>query len=256
MAIARVTGGILLAFAICAARAPERVGGPDVGGATPERPSEHGAVMPGPKSQVAGAARASTRSDAFDPLSWPVCPDVRVSIVTESANPSWSLTSLRVPGDARTQLRRVGDRVAGKQIAFIGYNPRQMTPAVWLEGGGASCQSGLFRPPQLPPAAMPQARGDGAITRSTPLSHVRAVRVVPERKNGKIIGLRLFGVRSDTVLGMLGLKNGDRLESINGFDLATPEGALEAYARLRTAEHLSLQLNRSGRPMNIDLRIL
>src|SRR5690606_34010497 len=37
---------------------------------------------------------------------------------------------------------------------------------------------------------------------------MRSARIVPEQKDGKTIGVRLFGVRPDTLLGTLGLKNG------------------------------------------------
>jgi len=69
------------------------------------------------------------------------------------------------------------------------------------------------------------------------------------------VGIRLFGVRPDTLLGALGLENGDRLQSINGFDMASPEKVLEAYARLRTADHLIVQVNRRGQNVNIDFDI-
>ena len=46
-----------------------------------------------------------------------------------------------------------------------------------------------------------------------------------------------------------------RLQQINGFDMASPEKALEAYARLRTADHLTVQLNRRGAPLNLDFNI-
>jgi general secretion pathway protein C len=78
-----------------------------------------------------------------------------------------------------------------------------------------------------------------------------SARIVPEQKDGKTVGIRLFGVRPDTLLGTLGLKNGDRLEQINGFDMGSPERALEAYARLRTAENLKLTLNRRGQSTTI-----
>jgi len=91
---------------------------------------------------------------------------------------------------------------------------------------------------------------------ATPLALLQSVRVVPEQMNGKVVGLRLFGIRPASLLGTLGLKNGDRLESINGFDVTNPEKALEAYARLRTAPHLQLRLVRSGRPLEVDLNII
>jgi general secretion pathway protein C len=84
---------------------------------------------------------------------------------------------------------------------------------------------------------------------------MRSARIVPEQKDGKTIGVRLYGVRPDTLLGTLGLKNGDRLEQINGYDMGSPEKALEAYARLRTAENLKIKLNRRGQSTTIDFKI-
>jgi general secretion pathway protein C len=84
---------------------------------------------------------------------------------------------------------------------------------------------------------------------------MKQARIVPEQENGKVVGIRLFGVRNDTLLGALGMENGDRLQSINGFDMTSPEKALEAYARLRTADHMTVQINRKGSNMNLDYNI-
>jgi len=84
---------------------------------------------------------------------------------------------------------------------------------------------------------------------------MRQARIVPEQENGKVVGLRMFGLRPDTLLGTLGLENGDRLQTINGFDMGSPEKALEAYARLRTADKLTVQVTRRGQTMNLDYNI-
>jgi general secretion pathway protein C len=84
---------------------------------------------------------------------------------------------------------------------------------------------------------------------------MRSARVVPEKEGDKVVGIRLFGIRQDSLLGTLGLENGDRLSSINGFEMSDPQKALEAYARLRTADHLTVAVNRHGAPMNIDFNI-
>ncbi len=84
---------------------------------------------------------------------------------------------------------------------------------------------------------------------------MRSARIVPEQKDGKTVGIRLFGIRQDTLLGTLGMQNGDRLEQINGFDMASPEKALEAYARLRTAPSLTVQVTRRGKPLTIQYLI-
>jgi general secretion pathway protein C len=80
---------------------------------------------------------------------------------------------------------------------------------------------------------------------------MKSARIVPETKDGKVLGIRLFGIRPETLLGTLGLQNGDRLESINGFNMGSPEKALEAYARLRTASQLDVTVNRRGAPVSI-----
>jgi general secretion pathway protein C len=178
-------------------------------------------------------------------------------IVTESSDPWWSLTTLRVHGEPRARPRRVGDGVAGKQVAFIGFNPRQQAPAVWLEGPGAFCQATLFGEPTPKPSAqaLDVDRRNVEQTLRDPLATLGPVRVVPEQKDGKLVGIRLFGIRPSTLLGSIGLRSGDRLESINGFSVASPEKALEAYAHLRTARRLSVHLSRVGRPVDLELNI-
>jgi general secretion pathway protein C len=193
-------------------------------------------------------------------------------------------------------MRRVGDDIAGKKVAFIGYNPVEQTPAVWVESGATVCQCMLFRtqpavgaapapaaPAPVASAAPPEPpKSTGApalpadiaskiqkvsdtefnIDRSVvdkilenQAELMRSARIVPEQKDGKVVGVRLFGIRPDTLLGSLGLQNGDRLETLNGFNMASPEKALEAYARLRTASKLNVSVNRRGTPVSINLNI-
>lgn len=84
---------------------------------------------------------------------------------------------------------------------------------------------------------------------------MRSARIVPEKEGDKVVGIRLFGIRPDSLLGTLGLENGDRLSSINGFEMSDPQKALEAYAKLKTADHLTVAVNRHGKPVNIDFNI-
>lgn len=144
----------------------------------------------------------------------------------------------------------MGDEIAGKHVAFIGYNPQKLAPSVWLEGNGTFCQALLFRqaPPAVPATPVPALED--------PLSTLRAVRVVPAVQDGAVVGLRLFNIRPNTVLAALGLENGDRLDSINGLSLSSPEKALQAYARLSTAKRLTLKLSRRGKPLEIGVNII
>jgi len=250
----------------------------------PLYPKPDEALVPGPAELVVS-----------DPLAAPGCDGVQVFIVTESTDPLWSVAALQGPGEAHPRMRRVGDDVAGKQVAFIGFNPRENSPSVWFQSGATLCQAMLFRvqpPAQAAPAAAPAAApppADSAVFPGrgpTPLPAdiaskiqkvsdteynvdrsvvdkilenqaelMRSARIVPESKDGKVVGIRMFGIRPDTLLGTLGMQNGDRLETINGFNMSSPEKALEAYARLRTATNLNIKLNRRGSPVSIDYRI-
>lgn len=230
-----------------------------------------------------------------DPLTVPLCAGVTVFILTESDDPLWSFAAVKGPGESGAKLRRVGDSIGDQKVAYIGFNPATGEPTIWLESSTALCQSSLFgtEPPPPAPAAAAVAAADeepknteekNANSRAIDPSIkskikklsetefeidrsavekiladqsqlMRSARIVPEQKDGKTVGIRLFGVRPDTLLGTLGLKNGDRLEQINGFDMGDPQKALEAYARLRTAENLKLTLNRRGAPTTISFKI-
>lgn len=226
-----------------------------------------------------------------DPLAAPACDGIQVLIVTESDDPLWSVAALQGPGEPHPRMRRVGDDVAGKKVAFIGFNPREQTPAVWIESGAQVCQAMLFRqqptvaaaaPTPAPAAPEPPKPASGAPSLDPAIASkiqkvsdtefnidrsvidkilenqaelMKSARIVPEQKDGKVVGVRMFGIRPDTLLGTLGIQNGDRLETLNGFNMASPEKALEAYARLRTASNLNVKVNRRGAPVSIDFHI-
>jgi general secretion pathway protein C len=84
---------------------------------------------------------------------------------------------------------------------------------------------------------------------------MRSARIIPHEKDGRTVGVKLYGIRRDSVLGKLGMKNGDLLRNINGFDMTSPDSALQAYTKLRSAERLSVAVERRGKPMTIDYNI-
>jgi general secretion pathway protein C len=238
--------------------------------------------------------------DDFDPLRAPYCEGLTALIVTEFADTSDSIAVLHDRRGARP--RRIGDTIGGKRVAFIGYNPNEVSPAVWLADGEKLCQVALFRSPKndaglsgsneagerARASTVPESRPGNAAP-SAPASKLVAavtqgirkvsdtefdlerssldlmlenqhllmagVRLIPEHKDGKVVGPRLFGIRPGSVLNALGMKSGDGIESINGFKLSSPEEGLQAYARLRAAKTLSLKVNRAGGPVTLTYRI-
>jgi general secretion pathway protein C len=83
----------------------------------------------------------------------------------------------------------------------------------------------------------------------------RSARIVPEMRNGKSVGFRLFKVKPDGAFAKIGLQNGDVISSINGLEITSPEKALEVYAKLKSASHLNLGLERNGKKTSADYTI-
>jgi len=82
---------------------------------------------------------------------------------------------------------------------------------------------------------------------------MQSVRVVPAIKEGKSAGLRLFGIRPNTVLSLVGFKNGDTVHSINGRALDSPDTALESYAKLKDQKKFDVAIERAGAPMMLRI---
>jgi hypothetical protein len=85
---------------------------------------------------------------------------------------------------------------------------------------------------------------------------MRMARIVPESENGRVVGIRLFGVRPDSLPGRFGFENGDRVESINGVSLVTPARALEAYALFRNSNEVSVVVTRRGQRIRLDYHVV
>lgn len=220
----------------------------------------------------------------------PPCDGFKALIVVASADPAWSMAALSGGGAATTKLVRTGEEIGGKTVQIVEWNRVVLSSGSSLCQIQMFKPNNVPAPPIAlptthdPPASyVPTAAVVGGVTSVPPdiaskiqkvsptefnvdrqvidrilenqAELMRSARIVPEQENGKVVGVRLFGIRPDTLLGTLGLENGDRLQTINGFDMASPEKALEAYARLRTADHLTVQVNRRGQNSNIDFNI-
>lgn len=203
--------------------------------------------------------------------------------------PEWSFASVAMGSDA-TLLYRAGSQIEGKALDEV-FPEAVFLKA----GNGALCSLTMFRPPVPPGTkATPAAASDEGAVNPTPsfnsgsaLNEVeldqsikqisetkysvqrslidkvlanqselmRSARVVPHEENGRVVGVKLYGIRRSSLLGKLGLQNGDLMRTINGFDMSSPDSALEAYTKLRTAGSLSVAVVRRGSPMTMDYQI-
>jgi general secretion pathway protein C len=219
----------------------------------------------------------------------PVCDgSVRlVAAVVNPISPDWSFAAI-VGAAGKALLYRRGQSVDGRQVIHI------FTDRVYLQPTTGACQITMFGeevaqgprvsapPVNAEPVEVPSAgESEGGINASEMESGIqrvsdtnfnidrslvdrvlenqaelmRTARVIPHEENGRTVGVKLYGIRRNSLLGRLGVQNGDMLRTINGYDMSSPDTALEAYARLRTADHLTLSIVRRGQPTTIDYNI-
>jgi general secretion pathway protein C len=71
-------------------------------------------------------------------------------------------------------------------------------------------------------------------------------RIVPAFKDGQSEGFKLFSIRPDSIYTKIGVQNGDVIKQINGYDLNSPEKALEIYSKLKEASRIDIVIDRNG----------
>jgi general secretion pathway protein C len=82
-----------------------------------------------------------------------------------------------------------------------------------------------------------------------------AARIVPSIVDGKPAGFKLYAVRPGSWIDRLGVRNGDLLESVNGYELTTPAQALLAYMSLRNETRFAVRIVRRGLPQTLSFEI-
>lgn len=71
-------------------------------------------------------------------------------------------------------------------------------------------------------------------------------RIVPAFKDGVATGFKLFSIRPDSIYSKIGIQNGDVIRRLNGFEINSPDKALEAYAKLKEATQIKIEVERNG----------
>ena len=71
-------------------------------------------------------------------------------------------------------------------------------------------------------------------------------RIVPSFKNGIANGFKLFSIVPDSLYAKIGVQNGDVVRRINGYEMNSPDKALEIYSKLRDANRIEIEIERRG----------
>jgi len=225
-----------------------------------------------------------------DPYEDTDCSGIRSSLVTATEDPAWSFAALS--SNDGEKLHKIGDKVGAFTVTHIGYyeskhheEHTQVFPRVWLTGSGSSrCIVGMGAPepgstkPTSPTLPRPTTakKAEKANLEAAVKANIKKVgenQYEVDRKGVELIiknyaklagtlrskptkeGMRVSGIKPDDILSELGLQTGDMLQSINGFDMSDPDKAVDAYAKLRKAGQLDIQMTRDGAPKTIGVKI-
>jgi general secretion pathway protein C len=77
---------------------------------------------------------------------------------------------------------------------------------------------------------------------------------VPDGAGG-FKGLRMYGIRAGTVANALGLRNGDMISTIDGEPIKNVQQLLDLFAKLDQISTVELGGTRTGKPLNLTLRL-
>lgn len=184
----------------------------------------------------------------------------------------WSIASIQDVNTNRVATYMVGDEIQGAQVLEI-----ERLRVVILNNGrkefidgnpGEGAPVAMVTPVmEAPKAAAPQPGGGSGIgstikatsenTYEVPRKEIDATlsnlndvamqaRIVPHFKDGQAQGFKLFSVRQDSIYTKIGIQNGDVIRRINGYEMNSPEKALEVYTKLKEASQIQIEVERNG----------
>lgn len=188
------------------------------------------------------------------------------TLVSESM-PTWSVASIQDLVTLKTATYMPDDLIQNakvleierERVIILNNNRKEFIDASG-EAGAPPAQPMISAPKAEPGPAVAMGTGikklgdnDYEIPRAEidkTLSNLNDVamqaRIVPAFKDGVAQGFKLFSIRPDSIYSKIGIQNGDVIKRINGFDLNSPEKALEIYSKLKESTRIDIEYERNG----------
>jgi general secretion pathway protein C len=228
-----------------------------------------GLPLPPPEPEV-----VEPTTPVVDLLAEPVKSGLRVRLLGTllSGIKEWSFASVQDVVSQKAQTYMVGMAIQGAEIldiererVIILNNGRR--EFINNEAGSGEAMASYVPPPQpgrpandAPPPSGAMGSGIRPVDENTyevpraeidrTLSNLNDVamqaRIVPAFKDGVAQGFKLFSIRPDSIYTKIGIQNGDVIKRINGYDLNSPEKALEIYSKLKEASRIDIEVERNG----------
>ncbi|MEI7706441.1 MAG: type II secretion system protein GspC [Deltaproteobacteria bacterium] len=209
--------------------------------------------------------------------------------------PRWSVAVVTDKSNGQTRPYGVGDEVLGAKllsverirddrdasgrairvVAIVCHDGRK--EFIDFDTGGGGPQVALSTNVGVIPVPPPSGPNDGSIPpdgiRKTSenkyevkravldgtLSNLNSVatqaRIVPSFKNGVANGFKVFSIQPNSFYSSIGVENGDVIQKINGYEMNSPDKALEIYQKLREAKHVTVDIERNGQVVRKEYNV-
>jgi type II secretory pathway component PulC len=228
-----------------------------------------------PQGPVASDPRGERAAGSVPaPYDAPDCGGLEIAATAVDDDPRVSFAVVRDGHGA--SVRRRGDPVGSREIAFIAFD------RVFLRDAAGTCQSRLYGAHasiETVPGAPPPPPRDPMLARieqktrrlganeieidreafELAIEHsarlFQGARFFPEKDTSGTSRVRLARAPEGGLFGLLGLRSGDVIGTVNGRSLGSTDEILSAYGSLRTAPHLSLTFERDGRAMTTEVHV-
>jgi len=191
----------------------------------------------------------------------------------DSANPYAVVEDTK---EHRQDVVRLGDSLAGAEVVGIGW--RQIVLRRGAEEEmlivpadlGVGPAAGPARAAATPAAAtgpsdgaIKDLGGDRFLVARAEVDHqlqnlsqvFTQMRAVPNLKDGKTEGFRVFAIRRESIFDRIGLENNDVVQRVNGVELTDPARAMGLLQELQGETRLTVDVLRGGAPRTLSYEI-
>lgn len=69
---------------------------------------------------------------------------------------------------------------------------------------------------------------------------------IPFERDGRVVGVKVYGIKPTWLPAQVGLANGDMITAVNGVSLGSAEGAARVHDQLQHERHFTVQFERDG----------
>lgn len=205
-------------------------------------------------------------TEVVDENAAPVKSSLRVKLLGTllAGLPEWSIASIQDLATTLTKTYMVGDLVQGAEVLEIERSRviiRNGGKKEYIAGDGDVAPATVATTTPVNPVSTGNgiraiSENEYEVQRSeidNTLSDLNKVamqaRIVPAFKDGQAQGFKVFSIRPDSIYSRIGVQNGDVIRRINGYEMNSPEKALEVYSKLKDSSRIDIELERNGTPV-------